>query len=112
MAQDTHYWTNDSVAALAQGNDPVEVIVDKARAIILDAVEEGWSGPPFDAFQLARRLKIPVLPRDVVLDARLVPSARGGTFSWLASGHISGVSNRRVINSIGMHGCGLHVQEI
>ena len=82
MVQRTRYWTNSSVLGLSQKQDPITVIVQKARAIILDAVEEGWSGPPFDPFHLARRLKIPVSPRDDVLDARLVPSARGARIEF------------------------------
>ena len=82
MVQRTRYWTNSSVLGLAQERDPIEAIVQKARAIILDAVEQGWSGPPFDPFQLAERLKISVLPRDEVLDARLVPSARGARIEY------------------------------
>lgn len=73
-----HNWTNPSVLELAQGqHDPVAVIIEKARAVILDAVQKGWSGPPFDPFLLADQLRISVIPRDDVLDARLVPSGAG-----------------------------------
>ena len=68
------YWTNRSVVKLAEGGDPVETIVRAARAVVLGAVEAGWSGPPFDPFQLANHLGIPVMPREDVADARLVPS--------------------------------------
>lgn len=71
-------WTNPSVLALVQArNDPVATIIEKAREVILNAVQEGWSGPPFDPFLLAEQLKIAVIPRDDVLDARLVPSGAG-----------------------------------
>ncbi len=77
-------WTNPSVLALTAGldNDPVSMIVEKARSIVLDAVEAGWSGPPFDPFLLADKLKIPVSPRNDVLDARLVPSGSGGRIEF------------------------------
>src|SRR5256712_3771082 len=70
----SQYWTNQSVVKLAQGGDPVETIVRAARAVVLGAVEAGWSGPRFDPFQLANHLGIPVMPREDVADARLVPS--------------------------------------
>ena len=42
-----HNWTNPSVLELTQGQeDPVAVITEKVRVVILDAVEGGWSGPP------------------------------------------------------------------
>ena len=42
MVHGKHNWTNPSVLALAQGNDdPVAVIIEKARAVILDAVGKG-----------------------------------------------------------------------
>ena len=73
-----HKWTNPSVLELARGqHDPVAVIIEKARTVILDAVQKGWSGPPFDPFLLADQLRISVIPRDDVLDARLVPSGAG-----------------------------------
>ena len=72
--QPSQYWTNRSVVKLAEGGDPVETIVRAARAVVLGAVEAGWSGPPFDPFQLANHLGIPVMPREDVADARLVPS--------------------------------------
>jgi O-acetyl-ADP-ribose deacetylase (regulator of RNase III) len=73
-----HYWTNRSVVSLAQGGDPLGTIVKEARRVVLDAVEAGWSGPPFDPFQLATYLRIPVVPNNDVPDARLVPLASTG----------------------------------
>lgn len=72
------YWTNPSVVRLAHGGDPVETIVRAARAVILDAAEAGWTGPPFSPFQLANHMGIPVMPKDDVADARLVSSAPTG----------------------------------
>ena len=78
-----HNWTNPSVLALTQGqNDPVSVIIEKVRTVILNAVEDGWSGPPFDPFLLAEKLRILIIPRDDVLDARLVPSGAGSRIEF------------------------------
>ena len=38
--------------------------------LVLDAMERGWSGPPFDPFQLAELLSIDVVPSQDVLEAR------------------------------------------
>jgi O-acetyl-ADP-ribose deacetylase (regulator of RNase III) len=45
--------------------------------VIFSAVEQGLQGPPFDPFDLATHLKIPVVARDDVRDARTVPAASG-----------------------------------
>lgn len=66
------YWTNPSVLTLAGGGDPIEVIQNKARGLVLDAIEEGWEGPPFDPFELAKYLGISAMSRDSALDARIV----------------------------------------
>lgn len=71
------YWTHSSVIALAGDRNPIEVVVEKARALVLSAIEAGWSGPPFDPFVLAEQLKIPVVPRDDIKDARTVPAPTG-----------------------------------
>jgi O-acetyl-ADP-ribose deacetylase (regulator of RNase III) len=41
-------------------------------------MDRGWSGPPFDPIVLAEILKIPLLPRDDIADARTVPVGRDG----------------------------------
>lgn len=71
------YWTHPSVVALAENRNPIEVVVERARALVLTAIEAGWSGPPFDPFVLAELLKIPVVPRDDIKDARIVPGSSG-----------------------------------
>jgi hypothetical protein len=48
-------------------------MVERANALVLDAVEQGWKGPPFDTFELANILGFAVIPCDSVRDARLVP---------------------------------------
>ncbi len=66
-------WTNPSVSQLAGDQDPIKAITDAARAVVLSAIERGWSGPPYDPFELAELQQVPVSPRDDVADARVVP---------------------------------------
>jgi O-acetyl-ADP-ribose deacetylase (regulator of RNase III) len=66
------YWTNRSVIAFAGTQDPIEAVTAVARALVFDAIEEGWEGPPFDPFDLASRRGIPVVARQDLHDARLV----------------------------------------
>ena len=74
MAQVRHgYWTNPSVLSLAGESNPIDVITQKARAMVFDAIQGGWSGPPFDPFALAEHLRIAITPREDIADARTVP---------------------------------------
>jgi hypothetical protein len=66
-------WTNASVRLLAGQDDPVEVVLKRAREIVLQAMDKGWSGPPFDPIALSGLLRIPVVPRADIRDARTVP---------------------------------------
>ena len=77
MTYQQRQWTNPSVIALAQGTDPVTAIQATARQTVVDAVERGWDGPPYDPFYLAEMLDISVLPSDDVTDARTVPVSGG-----------------------------------
>lgn len=65
-------WTNESVLALAGGEDPVGVVRRKARALVIQAAERGWTGPPFEPLDLASLLEIEVHPRNDVTDARVL----------------------------------------
>jgi len=67
-------WTNRSVQRFAGGSDPMTLITKKAREVVLDAIQAGWTGPPFDPFGMAKHLSIPIVAREDVLDARLVVS--------------------------------------
>ena len=69
-------WTNASVLDFAGGEDPVEKMEQEARQAVLDAVDQGWDGPPFDPIELATILRIAVRPNAAVADARvfLAPS--------------------------------------
>ena len=71
-------WTHESVLALDEG-DPVEAIIGMARDLALEAVDRGWTGPPFDPFELAKLLGISVIPRADMKDARSFVSENGKT---------------------------------
>lgn len=74
-------WSHKSVKALIEesGNEdnPVEIIKNKARKVVLQALEDGWNGPPYSAIELARILNYDIAPNDTVLDARTIASKRG-----------------------------------
>jgi O-acetyl-ADP-ribose deacetylase (regulator of RNase III) len=73
-------WTNASVRKLLKtvgDDDPVRAITRRAREVALDAMDKGWSGPPFDPLRLADHLGIAVSPRHDVGDARTLPGPGG-----------------------------------
>lgn len=70
----TAEWKNVSVRALAGSGNPIDVITERARSLILTAIEQGLAGPPFDPVDLASHLKIRVTPREDIQDARTVPA--------------------------------------
>lgn len=74
-------WTHPSVRSLISVStlDPIGEIVSRARKTVFEAIQSGWSGPPYDPFVLAEFLRIEVEPRQDVVDARTVPLA-GGRF--------------------------------
>ncbi len=49
----------------------------RARGMVLDAMERGWSGPPYNPFALAEMLGIKLLPTEDVLDARTHSDSSG-----------------------------------
>jgi O-acetyl-ADP-ribose deacetylase (regulator of RNase III) len=68
-------WTNPSVLTLLEhtgGDNPQAAIELRARELALGAMEQGWSGPPFDPFALADTLDIELVARQDLDDARLV----------------------------------------
>lgn len=74
-------WTHPSVIKLieASGNDnPLEEVKSRARNLVLEALEMGWDGPPFNPVQLADFLGIAVTPNDSEVDASI--AARDETF--------------------------------
>jgi hypothetical protein len=66
------YWTNRSVLNFAGTSQPIAAMLQRTRALVLEAIERGWSGPPFDPFQLAEYLRIEVLPSQDVVEARTI----------------------------------------
>jgi hypothetical protein len=69
-------WTNTSIESLLKlhnRSDPVELIRELTRELVLRAYNLGWSGPPFDPIQLATILNLSVLPNENILDARIIP---------------------------------------
>lgn len=73
MHQDSRSWTDQSVREFAKGDDPVAAITSRAREIAVEAIDAGWTGPPFDPFELADHLKLETAPRHDIQDARTVP---------------------------------------
>ena len=75
--QHSKYWKNSSILKLSGDRDPVSVITERAQDVVFKAMEEGWTGPPFDPFALAGLLNIKVVPRtdlgQLTQDARIVP---------------------------------------
>jgi hypothetical protein len=76
--QQIGYWSNPSILQFAGKSDPIGLITRKAREAVLGAIQAGWQGPPFDPFKLASLLQIPTIPREDVLDARIVSTGSQG----------------------------------
>lgn len=70
-------WTNKSVKLLAGDGDPIDVILSKARNMALRAREQGWSGPPFNPFELADKLRLEISPNENIREARTLPVSGG-----------------------------------
>ena len=64
-------WRDQSVVRFAERDDPVRKMEDLSRASVLAAVEEGWTGPPFDPIELATLRQIRVRPNAAIPDARV-----------------------------------------
>src|SRR6266496_5215311 len=73
----SEHWTHRSVLLLAGQQDPVEVITDRARELVLEALENGWAGPPYDPFMLAELRKIKVIASQSIVDARTTANSSG-----------------------------------
>jgi Zn-dependent peptidase ImmA (M78 family) len=69
-------WTNKSVLTLGD-RDPISEVVSLARGAVLKAIEEGWSGPPYNPFSLAEMRGIKLLPTEEILDARTRSGPQG-----------------------------------
>lgn len=68
-------WVNCSVLGFAGGADPVQAIIDKARDVVFEALEKGYSGPPFNPFDLAEQLSLEIMPSAEVADARVISTS-------------------------------------
>jgi hypothetical protein len=69
-------WKNSSVQTLLKSginDDPIEIIREKARDLVIKAYNEGWMGPPFDPIKLAQLLGYTIMPNEDVIDARTIP---------------------------------------
>jgi O-acetyl-ADP-ribose deacetylase (regulator of RNase III) len=76
-------WTNASVQALAGERDPVAAVIEKAREVVVRALDNGWSGPPFDPITLATdHLKLKIVATDAVREARTVPDGSVGRIEY------------------------------
>jgi len=78
VATKPQFWTHPSVRPFADTGDPISAMVERANNMVLEAVEQGWNGPPFDTFELANILGFTVIPCESIPDARLVPLANKG----------------------------------
>lgn len=65
-------WKNKSVLAFAVDSDPIEKMEHLAQERVLEAISNGWSGPPFDPLQLASLMGIRVRPNAAIPDARIL----------------------------------------
>ncbi len=76
-------WTHESVIAFAGEADPVSLITERARDLVLRAMDAGWSGPPFDPLALATSfLHLEVVTSDEVQEARTVPTPGGARIEF------------------------------
>lgn len=71
------FWTHSSVVGL-RTEDPIQYISKRASEAVLDAMQIGWQGPPFDPAKLAESRGIKVVPKADVPDARIIPSKESG----------------------------------
>lgn len=70
-------WTNQSVLRFAEGRDPIEAIVARARDIVVKAIDAGWAGPPFDPLALAADfLRLTVTANADIPEARTINAGR------------------------------------
>lgn len=69
-------WNHKSVQRLIEIHgisDPILIVKNLARNLVLDAFTRGWDGPPFDPIELAKHLKLDIMPNNDINDARILP---------------------------------------
>src|SRR5581483_5888106 len=65
-------WTNSSVRAFAGNSpNPVHIMETRVRALVLKAMDQGWSGPPYDPIRLAEILGYEIEASEDVKEARV-----------------------------------------
>ena len=71
-------WTNLSVVRFAAGeDDPVGLIQQKARELVLRARDAGWGGRPFNPLEIAKLQNIAAEANADVIDARTISDENG-----------------------------------
>lgn len=76
-------WTDKSVVKLIEKygttgeQNPIHLIREIARELVLKSFTKGWQGPPFDMVKLAELEGIFVSPNSNVVDGRIIPQPRG-----------------------------------
>jgi Zn-dependent peptidase ImmA (M78 family)/O-acetyl-ADP-ribose deacetylase (regulator of RNase III) len=72
------HWTHPSVKELGKLGDPSALVEAKARSLVLTAIQKGWTGPPYDPFELAGILGVTLRPSEDVMDACLISLGEKG----------------------------------
>ena len=75
MAGDSE-WSNGSVLAFAEGQDPLERASAAARKLLDAAVAQGMTAPPVDPLALAKLLGLGVIPHNDIADATIAEDHR------------------------------------
>jgi len=76
-------WSHKSVLALLCAHpdihDPERIIIEKAQTLVDEAINLGWSGPPFDPETLAslRGIEVTHVDESIGSEARIFPKANG-----------------------------------
>ena len=70
-------WKSQSVRKMAGGEDPIDAVMSRARQMVVRAMDDGWSGPPYEPTRLAGHLGMAIRQNEDVPDARLVPGDDG-----------------------------------
>ena len=71
-------WSSPSVKRMAGGEDPIAAVMARARQMVVKAMDDDWSGPPYEPARLAAILGMEVRQNEDVADARLVPGGSSG----------------------------------
>lgn len=75
-------WTHKSVLAFANNADPLQVMENAARNLVLRARERGWDGPPFNPLYIAEMLGAQVEANSSIADARLMSTDSGAKIEF------------------------------